>query len=926
MLELPEGVVTFVFTDVEGSTRLWEDAPDSMMAALMQHDDIIERAIAEHGGISVKPRGEGDSRFLVFEDAGGAVAAIADIQRTLAAADWPTPRPIRIRAALHTGMADLQLGDYYGSSVNRAARLRGIAHGGQTVMSAATWELVRDRLPNRVTIRDMGEHGLKDLSRREHVYQIDIEGVSTDFPRLASIDAIPNNLPVQLTEFVGREQEIVEAKRLLESTRLLTIMAPGGAGKTRLGIQVAADVVADHPDGVYFVALGDISSSGEIVQSIAEALGLGLSADEEPRNQLLTYLSSKRQLLVFDNFEHVADGAAIISEILRAAGLVKVIATSRARLNLTGETLLTLGGLEIEWETPEEAMRTSGVQLFVAAARRANPSFVLAPDAFDDLSKILRLTGGMPLGILLAAAWVDMLPVAQIAEEVGRSLDFLETQMGDVPARHRSIRAVFDYTWRLLGDGEQKTFTALSVFRGGFTRSGAEAVAGASLRALATLSSKSLVAPSPESGRYEVHELLRQYALGELEKDPDRHRAVLDAHAAFHADLLDEAWAAFVASDQPGMLAAIEPDIDNIRSGWRHYLATGDAAGAVRYMPLLYFLYEIRGWYQAGVALFGEALEACASSDSEGAALLRAMAQSAQGWALALLGRAHEGVAATTEAIDTMPENAGLVYRWIALQCRALALAYVGELDEMARMLDQGIEECAAEPDPFWARGLDNWRSFAAIAAGDLDTARKLLPEAMELFEGRHEHYFMVWNLWLQAMIATAERRPRDAVELSARQLARARAIGYLRGKVVALENLGDANVADGRFDDAAVAFVDGIEVADQMGMVPEMLGMLTKVGSAWAALGRDVEAVELLASVYAEPMSARQPFTATVPIRESARSILAGLRERLPADVYSAANSRGSAWPYDVAANELIGARAGHSGAWSGRERAVGF
>ena len=231
MSELPEGVLTFLFTDVEGSTRLWEDAPDSMMSALIQHDEIIERAIAEYGGTSVKPRGEGDSRFLVFGDAGGAVGAIADIQRALVTAEWPTPRPIRIRAALHTGVAELQLGDYYGSSVNRAARLRAIAHGGQTVMSAATWELVRDRLPNRVTIRDMGELGLKDLSRPEHVYQIDIEGVPTEFPPLASIDTIPNNLPVQLTEFVGREQEMAEAKRLLESTRLLTIMAPGGAAR-----------------------------------------------------------------------------------------------------------------------------------------------------------------------------------------------------------------------------------------------------------------------------------------------------------------------------------------------------------------------------------------------------------------------------------------------------------------------------------------------------------------------------------------------------------------------------------------------------------------------------------------------------------------------------------------------------------------------
>jgi len=218
---LPDGVVTFVFTDVEGSTQLWEEAPESMMDALNLHDQVVSGAVEGNGGISVKPRGEGDSRFLVFRSAVDATRAVVEIQRGLDTSDWPTPRPIRVRASLHTGDAELQMGDYYGPSVNRAARLRGIAHGGQTVMSSSTYELVHDRLPEGVTLVDMGPHRLKDLIKPEHVYQVDIEGLPNSFPSLTSSDATPNNLPVQLTELLGRDRDIEAATETLKGTRLL---------------------------------------------------------------------------------------------------------------------------------------------------------------------------------------------------------------------------------------------------------------------------------------------------------------------------------------------------------------------------------------------------------------------------------------------------------------------------------------------------------------------------------------------------------------------------------------------------------------------------------------------------------------------------------------------------------------------------------
>ncbi len=908
MPELPEGVVTFVFTDVEGSTRLWEDAPESMMAALNQHDEIIESIIGRHNGISVKPRGEGDSRFLVFAHAVDAVASIAEIQAAFASTEWETPRPIKVRASLHTGTAGVQLGDYYGSAVNRAARLRGIAHGGQTVMSRSTWELVQDDLPDGVAIKDMGEHGLKDLTRPEHVFQINVAGIPDEFPALASLDAVANNLPQQLTEFVGREAELERVKQLLGETRLLTILAPGGTGKTRLGIQTAADLISEFPDGVFFVALADISLSSDIVQTIAESLGLAFATEDDPKAQLLSYLSNKRQLLVFDNFEHVADGAAIISDILKSAPQVKVIATSRSKLNLTGETVMPLGGLQTSWDSPDQALHIGGVQLFLGAANRANPAFELSSDDLEPLSVILRTTGGSPLGILLAAAWVDMLPVAEIADEVAQSLDFLETEMGDIPDRHRSVRAVFEYSWALLGEDERDMFAALSVFRGGFTRDAAKAVAGASIRNLATLSNKSLVAASPD-GRYAIHELLRGYAQSELEADAGRTAAVREAHADYYSALTDEAGSLFFMGEQVNMVSLVEKDIENVRNAFRHCVSTGNGVFGSRMTFALHFLYEVRGWNRAAVDLFGHAADSLPLDGDDDVAAFRLMSGAARGWFQALVGMPAVGAEATSDAVKNLPAGARRRHRWLALQSYAICLGYTGWTDEMAKMLDEGIVEYASDAEPLWSAGLKNWRSFAAVVGQDFATASELLPAAYEVFDRLDDYYFMTWNLWLQAMMALAAGDAAGSIALYERQVARTDTLGYKRGKVVALEGLGDARAAAGLHDEARAAFAEGMELADQMGMVRDLLGMMTKIAGVEAAAGDDVKAVELLATVCAEPISEQSLFTSETPIRDMAHGVLDEVRERLGDEEYQSAEGRGSARPYEVAAKELIDA-----------------
>jgi predicted ATPase len=825
---------------------------------------------------------------------------------------WPAGTGVlKVRMGLHTDEAVLRHGRYVNQPLNRCARLMAAAHGGQILMSDVTEALVRSELPDAATLLDLGEHRLRDLASRMHIFQLVHPDLPPAFPVIRTLDAIPNNLPIQLTELIGRQTELAEAKQLLTRTRLLTIPGPGGAGKTRLAIQAAADIAAEFSDGVFFLSLADLRSDRDIVQAIAESLGLALASDEDVKAQLLTYVTNKRQLLVFDNFEHLLAGASIITGILQAAPQIRVMITSRAKLNVTSETVFTLAGLETTWDSPAEAFQVSGVQLFLDAARRVRPRFVLQPSDLDPLAKILRLTGGLPLGILLAAAWVDMLPVSEIATEIAKNLDFLETDISDVPDRHRSLRAAFDYSWALLSQEERKTFLALAVFRGGFSREAAQAVAGGSLGGLSILVNKSLVTASPETRRYALHELLRQYAEAELRQDPEFNTHVGEAHAAFYAALMEESFTLFTQSDQPGALRVIEQDLDNVRSAWRHYLATGNAAAARPFVEGLYYLYEMRGWYPAAISLFGEAISALDERSDRGDVVkLRALAGAAQAWFLALIGQPDAGEAIARVAEETLRDSPDLAAYTTGVRGLAVTLSYMGRTEEVAAFTEAAMAAADAAHHPFWSAAMRNWRAYGAFVTGDIGTATKLLQDAYGRLEQMDEHYVMSWNLWIQAMIAAQEHRTQDAIDLHTRGLARCRDLGYVRGTMVELEGLGEANVAADRFKAAEQAFIEGMATAEKMGMVTDMLGMMTKIAKVRAAMGRPVEAVEMLATVLAQPISTQQPLTDNTPIKDSAARALDELRDALGPEELSAALALGTSTPFEIAAKELIARR----------------
>ncbi|HVR79485.1 MAG TPA: adenylate/guanylate cyclase domain-containing protein [Acidimicrobiia bacterium] len=904
---LPDGPVTFLFTDVEGSTRLWEEAPESMLEALSRHDELISDVVERCGGLVVKPRGEGDSQFVVFRSAVDATTAVAEIQTRLAATVWPTPRPIRVRASVHTGTADLVEGDYYGSAVNRAARLRATAHGGQTVMSGSTYELVCDHIPDGITLVDMGPHRLKDLVRPEHVYQVNIDGLPTSFPPLASLDITPNNLPVQLTELMGRANDLEVATENLKTTRLVTILAPGGAGKTRLAIQLAAEVSSGYPDGVFFVDLSPLESADEMIQAIGESLSIALSTEEDPKVQLMSYLARKRQLLVLDNFEHVVSGADLVTEILTNAQGVTIVVTSRTKLNVVGELVQPLPGLDTKWEGAEDAFATSGVQLFVDAARRADSGFTLTADDLEPLGQILETVGGMPLGIELAAAWVDVLTIAEIDAEINKSLDFLESEAHGIPDRHRSVRAVFDYSWAMLSLAERQMFSALSLFRGGFTREAAESVAGASIRNLANLTNKSLLVFDREAGRYSVHELLRQYAEAELARGDGSVEVIAARHTTCFASLAARA-AEAIAISQKETLQILEDDLDNVRVAWRRAVTGRDAASAAKFVKALWFLYEVRGWHQAGADLLGEALTAFGEgSDEEATVKAWALTAAAQGWFLCHLGQAvggEEQVGRAVDALRRIDDRDGFL---LAVQCHCAALTYLSRWDDLVRVGMEGVEVARAAGDEMASADPLVWSAVGDLRVTSPSVARAKLEEADRILAAAGEHRARTWTLFGLALIDGMEGKHKDAIRRLQEVVELAKQIGYRRAIQAGLQYLGEALVNAGDAGASETVFLESLAMSEDMGQSLEMAGTLSRLASAYSQTGQEQKAVEILASVLADPSTATSLLAEESTVAATAQSLLDQLRDSLDGDTFEDARARGSALPIQVTAKQLL-------------------
>ncbi len=477
---LPTGTVTFLFTDIEGSSARWEKHEAAMSPALARHDALLRESFAAHGGHAFKT--VGDAFCAVFATAPDAVAAALLAQQKLVAEPWDAALGgVRVRMAVHTGAAEMREADYFGPPLNRVARLLSIGHGGQALLSQPTFELVRDHLPAGADLRDLDLHRLKDLQRPEHVYQLLHPALPADFPKLKSLDPLTNNLPIQATSFVGREKEIKEVKALLAKTRLLTLTGSGGAGKTRLSLQVAADLVEGEGDGVWLAEFAPLSDPGLVPQTVAQALGVREEPGRPITQTLVDFLKPKSLLLVLDNCEHVLDAAAQLCDaILRACPNVRIIASSREGLNIAGETTYRIPSLTVpdlrQTATPESLSQYEAVRLFIERAQAAQPAFSVTNANAPAVAQICHRLDGIPYAIELAAAKVRALSAEQISARLDDRFRLLTGGSRTALPRQQTLRAMIDWSYDLLSPEEQTLLRRLSVFAGGWTLEAAEAV------------------------------------------------------------------------------------------------------------------------------------------------------------------------------------------------------------------------------------------------------------------------------------------------------------------------------------------------------------------------------------------------------------------------------------------------------------------
>ena len=629
MAELPSGTVTFLLTDIEGSTALWERLPEAMRLTVARHDALLTERIEQHRGSVIRSRGEGDSFFAVFGRANDAVAAAREIQQALRVETWPTETPLRVRMAMHTGEAELRAGDYFGSAVNRCARLRAIAYGGQVLLSRATHDLIRDAPPEGVELLDLGEYHLKDILRPERVFQIAERDAPSAFPPLKAFEARPNNLPVQTTTLIGREREVAEVTQLLlNDVRLLTLSGTGGIGKTRLAVEVAQRLAERGLLSVAFTELAPIADPSLVTHAIAAAVGVREQVDHPLLETIVDWLRSMRLLLVLDNCEHlVAACGAVAQALRRACPELRILATSRAPLAVSGEVIWSVPLLTVsadEASEPEPHEYGEAVQLFVERARLKLPGFRLNAENADAVVEICRRLDGLPLAIELAAARIQLLPPAAMLSRLDRRLALLVGGPQDLPTRQQTMRAAITWSYDLLNDTERAVFQQLGIFAGRFSLEAAEAVcSGANggcsrpdrrnaamslasavsvptfhlLDVLDSLLAKNLLqqAHTVDESRFKILETVREYAREQLQAS-EEFDAIRDRCVAFFLSLAEEAAQKLLGRGQLEWLERVDLELDQLRAliGWSRNGEVSSEVG-LRLVGALVRYWEYRG-------------------------------------------------------------------------------------------------------------------------------------------------------------------------------------------------------------------------------------------------------------------------------------------------------------------------------------------
>jgi predicted ATPase/class 3 adenylate cyclase len=784
---IPTGTVTLMFTDVEGSTRLWETEPEHMARALRQHDELLRTAIVAAGGYVFKT--VGDAFCAAFATPQAALQAALAAQLGLAAETWPTSRPIRVRMSLHTGVCEERDNDYFGPVVNRAARLEAVAHGGQVLISGATAELLSESLPEGVTLRDLGLHRLKDLGRPERVFQLEAEFLQPSFPPLATLDnpELPNNLPGQLSAFVGREPELIKVRSLVASARLITLTGAGGCGKTRLALQVAAELLGTVRDGVWFVGLAPLTEAEMIPDAVAAVLGLADQRGQQPvLESLIDALREQDTLILLDNCEHVIDGAAkFCGQLVRECPRLRILATSREPLGIDGEHVYRVPSLSLPTGEADavDIAASDAVRLFVDRAQAQDPGFVLDDASAPLVASVCRRLDGIPLALELAAARLSSMSLQQVSDRLGQRFRLLTGGSRNAMPRQQTLQAAVDWSFGLLTEPERDLLRRLSVFAEGFELDASEAICTADsvdpfdvLDLLGSLVSKSLVVAerTPESVRYRMLETIRQYAAQELLRSggEDHVVAVRDGHAGYFLRLAEEAAPALAGPGQGHWLRRLDTEWENLSAAASHLAAEGRTDDVLRLGVWLQRFAISRGHYEVLTWL-----QSTVESADPAPGILLANALVAIGWISEALLRMDARAHATAEQCG---ERGLAMARDLGdrrLEARALlvlagAAYFRRDLDRLRRLAEEGVA-IAREIGDVHLRG-----ELLACLCVDAPHAemRRLRLEALDCFRQTGDDMFaanemhMIYGLDVQqglfddarahitAAIATAEK------------------------------------------------------------------------------------------------------------------------------------------------------------------------
>ncbi len=717
MSPLHAGTVTFLFTDIEGSTKLWEQNPEAMRTALARHDAILRQAVETSGGQIIKTTGDGvHAGFSTVLDA---VSAAVSAQRQLQALLGELQ--LKVRMGVSTGESELREGDYFGTAVNRAARLMSVAHGGQILISSAAMELVRDQLRDGIALRDLGERRLKDLSRPEHIYQLCHPSLPDEFPALTTLDSFPNNLPIQLTSFIGREVEIAEIQGLLNTSRLVTLTGSGGTGKTRLSQEVGAQLLADFPHGVWLVELAPLSDPAQVIPALAQVFGLQEVASNPLANLVTDHLRAKKLLLLLDNCEHLIETCALLADQLlhQCAGL-KILASSREGLGIAGEAAYRIPSL-----ASEEAKR-----LFVERAQAANARFSETEANASSIAHICRRLDGIPLAIELAAARARLLSPDQIAARLDDRFRLLIGGSRTALPRQQTLRAMIDWSYDLLPEEERRLLRMASVFAGGWTLEALEAVAGGAntLELLEQLVNKSLVV-TEELGstmRYALLETIRQYVREKLlDSGVEEVKQVRLRHLDFYVRLTEASIPRLTGPEMIECLDELELEQDNLRAAV-DWATENDPLSALRFAELL-------------PSFWGRRLSA-----TEGYT-----------WVRTALARAEASIHLEGEAARPY------------LEARAMAL--LGEAAMAFQLGDNGSARTAVVASINLSRQLNNLETLAYALAlgsticgfiGDIPTARAWSQESIALSRRHGFAYTLATVTGVDAFLAVMTGQP----------------------------------------------------------------------------------------------------------------------------------------------------------------------